>query len=50
MKEGFIERVCYFNLGVCYVVKGDVKWGVEFLFKVFFLEKEVDGIMNYVDL
>ena len=50
MKEGFTERACYFNLGACYVAKGDAKRGVEFLLKAFPPEKEADGITNYADL
>lgn len=50
LKEGFTERACYFNLGACYVARGDAKRGVEFLLKAFPPEKESDGITNYADL
>lgn len=49
-KEGFTERACYFNLGACYVAKGDAKRGVECLLKAFPPEKDADGITNYADL
>lgn len=50
LKEGFTERACYFNLGACYVARGDAKRGVEFLLKAFPPEKESDGVTNYADL
>ena len=50
LEEGFTERACYFNLGACYVARGDAKRGVEFLLKAFPPEKESDGITNYADL
>lgn len=45
-----MERVCYFNFGVCYVVCGNFKCGVEYLKKFFLFDKELDGRINYVDL
>lgn len=50
LKQGFTERACYFNLGACYVARGDAKRGVEYLLKAFPPEKESDGITNYADL
>lgn len=50
LKEGFTERACYFNLGACYVARGDPKRGVENLLKAFPPDKESDGRTNYADL
>ena len=50
LKEGFTERACYFNLGACYVARGDPKRGVEYLKKSFPPDKESDGRTNYADL
>lgn len=50
LKEGFTERACYFNLGACYVARGDPNRGVEYLKKSFPPNKELDGRTNYADL
>lgn len=44
--DGYIERVCVFNLGVVYIVLGNGKKGIEILNKAFFLDNIREGRLN----
>ncbi|EDO33380.1 predicted protein, partial [Nematostella vectensis] len=50
LREGFIERACFFNLGACYVARGDAKRGIEYLKKALPPDKDSDGTANFADL
>ena len=50
LKDGYTQRACHFNLGACYVARGDAKKGIEHLRKALPPHKETDGNANYADL
>jgi len=50
LDEGFTLRACYFNLGACYVAKGEAPKGLELLLKALPPERDVDGVENCADL